>query len=320
MLALTCLAVVAVFPFFSPPGYYLQVLLSIFTWATLASGWNIIGGYTGYISLGNSFAFGLGMYVAAILMRYFGLSPFLSAPIAGLLASVGGFAVGLVTLRAKGTTFIIVTLSTVLAANIAAQNLESITGGASGLSFPVLDLPARLYVWPFYYAMLFLLMLALATSHQVKRSKFGLGLVAIREDEERAASMGINTLAYKSLAFALSVFFSGAAGSVYAYYQAFVFPDGAFNFLIDVRMIIMTLLGGRGILLGPLLGAATIVPMTEFFNTFLGSTELNAVALGALLVFIIKFKPNGILGGKAIRLGGWGFIGMRGLSKPGSRQ
>jgi branched-chain amino acid transport system permease protein len=132
--------------------------------------------------------------------------------------------------------------------------------------------------------------------------------------------MGINTLVYKSLAFAFSVFFTGAAGSIYAYYQAFVFPDGAFNFLIDVRMIIVALVGGRGTLFGPLLGAATIVPMTEFFNTFLGSTELNAVALGALLVIIIKFKPSGILGGKPIRLGHLSLPGVRRLSKAKSER
>lgn len=304
LLVLAAVAGLLLFPFTWPPTYFILVLLIFFTWAALASSWNIVGGYAGYVSLGNSFGFGLGGYVTAILLRNYGISPFMSAPLAGLVAGSLGFVIGALTLRTRGPAFVIVTLSLGLAANVAALNLSAI-GGANGLTLPILEISPKLYMYPFYYAMLIILVATVLTSYQIKRSKFGLGLMAIREDEERAASMGINTLAYKSMAFAISLFFAGAVGSIFVYYQAYVFPDGAFSPLTDIRMIAITILGGRGTLLGPLLGAAVIIPMTEVFVTFLGSNELNGVALGALIVLIVKFKPDGILGRRPLRIGPW---------------
>ncbi len=304
LIAVAVLAGLALFPLSWPPTYFILVLLIFFTWASLASSWNIVGGYAGYVSIGNSFGFGLGGYVAAILLRNYGISPFLSAPVAGLVAAALGFVIGILTLRTKGPAFVIVTLSLVLAGNIIAQNWAAV-GGANGLTLPILSMPSDVYMYPFYYAMLIILIATMLASFQIRRSKFGLGLMAIREDEERAASMGINTLAYKSAAFAISLFFAGAVGSIFVYYQAYVFPDGAFSTLTDIRMIAIALLGGRGTFLGPLLGAAVIVPMTEIFVTYLGSSELNGVALGLLIVLIVKFKPDGILGRRPLQIGRW---------------
>ncbi len=129
--------------------------------------------------------------------------------------------------------------------------------------------------------------------------------------------MGINPQAYKVTAFALSLFFAGMVGSMYGYYQAFVLPDNAFFPFNDIRMVATTLVGGRGLFLGPILGAAILIPMTEFFVTFLGSSELNGLALGALIVIVAKCKPDGILGRRPFYLGRWA-IQVRGRGGPAS--
>ncbi len=179
LLGLAALAGFFLYPLTFPPTYYMIVGLMFFTWATLASSWNIVGGYAGYTSLGNSFGFGLGGYAAAVLLREYGISPFISAPFIGLLAAMIGLVVGVISLRVRGPAFLIVTLSLVLTGNIVAVNSPSI-GGGNGITFPLLDIGPKLYIFPFYYAMLLILIATALTSYQIRRSKFGLGLMAIR--------------------------------------------------------------------------------------------------------------------------------------------
>ena len=179
------------------------MLLFIYMNVAIASSWNIIGGYAGYISLGHNVFFASAATSPAILFAYFGISPFITAPLAGLAAMAVGFLVGLITLRTRGPTFIISTIALVLLAKIPLDNWDYV-GGANGMSLPLVPLPVELVKLPFYYAMLLIAIGAVYLSYRIRRSKFGLGLRAITQDEVKAEVAGIPTGLYKILAFALS--------------------------------------------------------------------------------------------------------------------
>ena len=276
-------------------NYWLHMLLFIFMNIAIASSWNIIGGYAGYISLGHNVFFAIGGYAAAILFAYFGISPFIAFPIAGLIAMAVGFVVGLITLRTRGPTFIISTIALVLLTKILLDNWDYI-GGTNGISLALLDLPVELVKLPFYYLMLLLAIGATYLSFRIRRSKFGLGLRAISQDEVKAEVAGVPTRLYKTLAFALSGLFIGMTGALWGYYLTYLSPVIFLSILVGAKFVLMTILGGRGTVSGPVIGACVFIIVNEFFVAQLGATELNIVATGLLLVLVLVFFPEGIVG------------------------
>jgi branched-chain amino acid transport system permease protein len=276
-------------------NYFLHMALFIYMNIAIASSWNIIGGYAGYISLGHNVFFAIGGYAAAILFAYHGLSPFLTFPLCGLIAMGFGFVIGAVTLRTRGPTFIISTIALVLLTKILLDNWPYI-GGTNGISLPLLDLPVAHVKLPFYYAMLALAVAAVALSRAVRRSKFGLGLRAIAQDETKAEVAGVPTRRYKTLAFALSGLFVGMAGALWGYYLTYLSPAIFLSILVGAKFVLMTVLGGRGTVSGPVIGAIVFILANEFFVTHLGATELNIAATGFALVVVLIFFPEGIVG------------------------
>jgi branched-chain amino acid transport system permease protein len=276
-------------------NYWLHMLLFIFMNVAIASSWNILGGYAGYISLGHNVFFAIGGYAAAILFAYFGVSPFISFPLAGLIAMAIGFAVGLITLRARGPTFIISTIALVLLVKILFDNWDYI-GGTNGISLPLLDLPVELVKLPFYYLMLLLAIGAVYLSFRIRRSKFGLGLRAISQDEVKAEVAGVPTRFYKALAFALSGLFIGMAGALWGYYLTYLSPVIFLSILVGAKFVLMTILGGRGTVSGPVVGAVVFIVANEFFVSQFGATELNIAATGLMLIVVLVFFPEGIVG------------------------
>ena len=287
-----------VIPIVLPEGFYLDLLMFTFMYAAMSVGWDIMGGYAGYVSLGHVGFFGLGSYAAGLILVHLGLPVFLTAPFVGLMASVLGAGLGFVSLRTRGPAFVIVTLTFTYVAQLLMLDLKGLTGGSQGLFLPLLDLPANLVIVPFYYAMLALLLIAILVSIAIRRSKFGLGLLAIREDEGKAEASGVNTSFYKILAFAISVWFAGTAGALHAQYLNYVDPDLAFELVITLNLIIMSLFGGRGIVWGPVLGAFVIYPLSAYLVFLLPSRvagQLHLVALGIVLVLVVMFLPDGVL-------------------------
>jgi branched-chain amino acid transport system permease protein len=280
---------------FGGMSYWLHMLLFIYMNVAIASSWNIIGGYAGYISLGHNVFFAIGGYAAAIFFAYYGVSPFIAAPLAGLIATAIGFVLGWVMLRTRGPTFIISTIALVLLTKILLDNWDYI-GGANGISLPLLDLPVGLVKLPFYYYMLALAIGATYMSYRIRRSKFGLGLRAISQDETKAEVAGVPTRLYKILAFALSGFFIGMAGALWGYYMTYLSPVIFLSILVGAKFVLMTILGGRGTVAGPVVGAVLFIGANEFFVAQFGATELNIVATGLLLVLVLMFFPEGILG------------------------
>jgi ABC-type branched-subunit amino acid transport system permease subunit len=292
------LALFVVLPIFVREGFYLDLLLFTFMYAAMSVGWNIMGGFAGYVSLGHVGFFGLGSYVAGLLVVHFGIPVFVSAPFVGLFVAVAGAGLGWISLRARGTSFVIVTLTFTYMIQLIALNWRGLTGGSAGLYLPLLDLPGDLVILPFYYSMLILLVVAILVSILIRRSKFGLGLVAIREEEGKADGSGVNTSLYKILAFAISVSFAGVAGALHAQYLNYIDPDLAFELIITLNLIIMCLVGSRGTIWGPVLGAFIIQPLSQYLIYLVPSGiagQVHLVALGVVLVLVVMFMPDGII-------------------------
>ncbi|ONI75002.1 ABC transporter [Actinosynnema sp. ALI-1.44] len=294
--AAVVLAALVAFPFVVPDATYEHtVMLLAFLVAIQAISWNIISGFAGYISLGHSVFLGIGAYTAGILSVEWDVNPLVLAPLSGVVAVVVALFVGSVVLRAKGPAFVIITIAMLLSFQVLAVNLPAVTNGSDGIT---LELPT----WgrdvgniPFYFMFLGLMVLAFGFSAWIRRTKFGTGLVAIREDEGKAAAIGIPTTLYKSLAYAASAFFVGVAGAVYAYFLTFLNPLGAFNILSSVTIVLAALVGGKGTLWGPVVGAFVVSFAGEAATVYGGGSQSRLLVFGLALVVIVLFLPDGLL-------------------------
>jgi ABC-type branched-subunit amino acid transport system ATPase component/ABC-type branched-subunit amino acid transport system permease subunit len=285
----------AAYPVLSDDRYYQNMIILSLVFAIGAAGLNIIMGYGGYVSLGQGAFIGLGGYTAAILSTKVGGNPFVWVPAAGLVAGLFAAALGVIAMRARGHTFVILTIVFLFLLQIVTINWRSLTGGTAGLTMPLPRWSVDIANWPFYYALLGLLVLSIALSWWIRRTKFGMGLVAIREDEDKAETVGIDTPVYKILGFVASTVFVGMAGAVYGYYLAFVDPLGMFNILLSVQIVLSVLLGGRGTLWGPVLGAFIVEPLNEFANNSLGGGNARLLVFGGLMALVVLFMPRGIV-------------------------
>jgi len=253
--------------------------------ATLAQSWNIIGGYTGYPSFGNSVFYGLGGYGVAIAMVQFQL-PFAAGLTLGVfLAVLFAFLLGLPVLRLRGHYFAIATLGLAEVMTAIISNLE-IAGRNIGLILPLLKGDTL-----FFELSLALLVITTMTVAWISRSRFGFGLIAIRENEEAAAVMGVNTTLYKVLAFALCSIFAAIAGGIHAYWITYLDPTSAFDITLNVKMIIMAVFGGPGTIFGPVLGAFVLSAISEVLATKV--TSLASIFFGLVIVAAIVFMPRG---------------------------
>jgi branched-chain amino acid transport system permease protein len=285
-------------PFNGLNGFLLDLFYFTFTYAAMSVGWNIIGGFTGYISLANLGFFGLGSYVAGLTLAHLGWPILVTAPLVGVVCAAVAAGVGWIALRTRGPSFVIVTLAFTFIVQFLALNLKDITGGSAGLYLPLLNMDPLLRGDLFYYYMLGVLVLSIAVAVGIRRSRFGLGLIAIREDEGKAEGSGINTSLFKIVAFMISAWFAAVAGAVHAQYLNYVDPDLAFELIIMLNMIVMTLLGSRGTVWGPVLGAFILFPLQSYLVYWLPSTiagEVHLALLGVVLVLIARFMPDGLL-------------------------
>ena len=276
-------------------NFYLNLVLIMFMHSALASSWNIMGGYTGYISLGHNVFFAIGGFFSGMLLLKLGIPVFLSAPVAGLVAMLVGLLVGFITLRVRGPSFIIATIALVLVARIVLDNWDFV-GGANGKSLPLLIRSAKYAKIPFYYGMFTIAAGAVYLSYRIRHSKLGLGLRAISQDEIKAEAAGIPTNMYKIVAYALSGLFIGMAGALWGQYLTYIAPNIFLLVLIGAQMVLMSILGGKGTVAGPVLGAVLVIIINEFFLNQFGGTELNILGTGLLMLLVLLFFPDGIVG------------------------
>jgi branched-chain amino acid transport system permease protein len=284
------LAVFAVLPVpISSPNFF-RLLFITFLWITTSIAWNLLGGFAGQVSFGFAVFYGTGAYTTALLMDA-GVNPFLAFLVSGMTAAVVSLIVGLPAFRLRGPYFAIATIGIGEAVRVVMTNL-SFTGGASG--YRILEhRPFRQL--EHYYTALLLATIAFVLSHSIAYSKFGLGLKAIRQDEDAAASLGVNPYTQKLAAHALAAALTGIAGGVFARYAAFIHPGGVFGFHTSVHILLMPVIGGIGTVWGPVLGGFTFgIVEEEIVAAF---PEVHLLLYGMLLIFIVLFEPGGILGG-----------------------
>ena len=288
------------YPFVFSTPFQQRLGALVLLYATGASAWNIVGGYAGLISVGHAVFFGCGAYGALASYQYLGLPPIGGLPI-GVAASVFIAAIiGVPTLRLSGHYFSMATIAVAELMRLVVSNAEWL-GGAQGLSGPPvprtpLDL-SFISALPYYYLFLAVLTAVLALTWQMERRRIGYYLRAIRDSERAARSLGAAAPRYKLYAYMLSAALTAVAGALYAVMFGFVDPESGLGILVSVKMLIMAALGGAGLLLGPLVGAAILVPLEEISNNLLGGAGggLTFVVYGAIIVVIARFQPGGIL-------------------------
>jgi ABC-type branched-subunit amino acid transport system ATPase component/ABC-type branched-subunit amino acid transport system permease subunit len=283
------------FPVLSDDLYYQNMIILSMVFAIGAVGLNIITGYAGYISLGQGAFIGLGAYTLGICVTDIGGSPWVWVPVAGVLAGAVAALLGVVAMRARGHAFVILTIAFLFLLQLLATNWDELTNGTGGITPPLPTWSVDYQNWPFYYSLMGILGVSLLMSWWIRRTKFGMGLISIREDEDKAATVGVSTPTYKILAFAASAVFVGMAGAVYGYYIAFIDPLGMFNILLSVQIILSLLLGGRATLWGPVLGAFIIEWLNETSNNEFGGGNARLLIFGGLLALVVLFLPQGII-------------------------
>lgn len=294
VVALAALLIVLA-PAFGSRSLQTTVILSLVV-AIGASGLNIITGYTGYLSIGHFAFIGMGAYTCAVMaQRNPDSEPLVWVPLAGVITGVVATLLGLVTYRSRGPSFVIISIAFLFLVRFIGIEWRDVTGGTSGLTMPMYTWPRDWGEWPIHVVLVVLLVASLALSWWIRRTKFGLGLIAIREDEGKAGTVGVNAPVYKLLAFAASAVLVGMAGAVYGYYLGFVDPINMFSILLSLQLVLALILGGRGTLFGPVLGAFIVVPLDTFANNVAGGGNARLVFFGLLLILLVTLLPQGIL-------------------------
>jgi branched-chain amino acid transport system permease protein len=302
--ALVVLAIFAVFPLVVTNATVTTIAVDTLIFAVSAVAWNIFSGYSGYISLGQAVFFGTGAYTVGIAARDWHLTGdavFALLLLAGALAGVLAVPLGLISLRVRRHTFVVVTIAYFFIAQLTATNL-SVTGGSSGILAPSPNWDAATFNNPFYYIALLLLVVTTVASWLIRGSRFGLQLRAIRDDEDRAAGLGVRAMAVKLTAFVISAVVTGMAGGLWFYFIGQAIPQFAFDPLFDLSVVVMAFLGGLGTITGPILGALIIEPAQQWLTLQYTNEYLSEILLGVLFLLVILLLPRGIIPTAAERI------------------
>jgi len=288
-----------IFPLVIRSSYYQHLVIIIFMWVVIGSSWNLLAGYTGQVSFGHAIFFGVGAYTAGILATKLGISAWWGMVFGGFFSMLIGLFVGWVCFRLRGPYFALATLAGGEIIRLIATNWESLTDGMVGILI-IQTFKSKL---PYYYIAFALALACVYTIRLIMESKWGYYFVSIREDEDAAASMGINTTLYKNVSLLVSSFFTGMAGAFYMNYMAFIDPEVVFSLhFISIMAILVGIVGGVATIWGPAVGAFVMIGLQETFrSSFFGlapkwTSQAHALVFGLLVIFVIMFLANGIVG------------------------
>jgi branched-chain amino acid transport system permease protein len=281
--------------------YLRSFLMFTMMYVVLALSWNIISGFTGYTSFGHVAFYGIGAYTCAILVADHSWHWIPTLLVAGVVAALVALAIGYPVLRLKGPYFAIAMLGAAEGTRVIATVWDSLTHGGLGISLPNVE-----NSFPTYYAMLILMVLTIAVAYVVGHSRFGVRLNAIREDEVAAEALGVNTTLYKLAAFGLSAIFPAAAGGIQAYKVLYIDPPSVFFVQITIAMALMSMLGGKGTVIGPIVGAVLLYTIQEL--TWVNFPTAHLIAYGLFIIVVARFMPRGLMGFAIDR--GWARKGM----------
>lgn len=300
MMLLISAVVLLLAPYFIESKFYLDVLTLIFFTAYIGQSWNILGGYAGQFSFGGVMFFGTGAYASTILLTTFGVPPIIGI-FAAIFAGAGlGLIVGYMSFRSglRGSYFALITLAFAELLRVLANSVEFTGGGvglfltyAPGLYNLQFDTPVG-----FYYFSLLLLAISILIALWLERSRFGAQLAAIRENQDAAEALGIDTLRCKIYAIMIMGSMGGAAGTFYAQKYLYLDPPIAYSISLSVEMLLVTIVGGMGTVFGPLIGAFVLHIVNEITRHFLDTPGLSLIVYGVILVLIISYLPNGLMG------------------------
>ncbi len=292
------MATAALLPVVFPHPFILTIASQALIWALLAASWDLLSGYTGQVSFGHAGFFSLGAYTAATLSKHVGISPWAGVVLGALVAAVIGVLIGFPALRLRGHYLALVTLGFAEILRLIAQNWLPLTGGPFGIydygTFTGLPTDPLLRRQATYLVILLIVGVSVAImAHVCERTPASKAFRAIREDEVLAATLGINTTAYKLLAFGLSSGFAGLAGTLYAYYILLVSPTVA-STTNTAQVIGMAVFGGLGTIWGPVAGALLLYGVNEALR-FIG-VVYNLIVVGLVIMVFVIFIPRGLAG------------------------
>ncbi|RJF92805.1 hypothetical protein D3871_27565 [Noviherbaspirillum saxi] len=285
--------------------FILHSLIMVFYFAYLASAWNLMCGYVGQVSFGHSVFSGIGGYVSVLLLTAAGITPWLGMLVGGVLSAVVAVLIGYPTMRLRGPYFALTTIAFAEIIRIWFENTDTIFGiaikGAEGLSVPLVGTDWTVFQFeskvPYYYIILVMLAIIVGMTAAMERSRLGACLKAIRGDRDAAESLGINPAKYTLMAYALSAFMTALGGSFYAMFIRYINPERNMGVELSIDMALMSIIGGQGTVIGPLVGALFLAPVAELSRTYLGGQliGLHLVLYGLVLILAVLYLPKGLV-------------------------
>jgi branched-chain amino acid transport system permease protein len=290
------------YPFIFPSQFPQHVMILVLLYAVMAQSWNVVAGLSGQISLGHAIFFGIGAYAATVPFAKYGITPWIGLLIGMVLSALAAVAIGVPTLRLRGHYFAIATLLIGTSVQIVFQRWDWV-GAASGLYVPINRTSPWLYLQfhgskvPYYYMALAIAAAGYLLVWKLRRSRLGFRLQALRDEPDAAASLGIGVARHKVLAFVISGMMMSVAGSFYGQYVLVLDPERLFSTDISIMVLLMTVLGGSGTLWGPAVGAAILIPMSEYSRIWFGGTgrTIDLIVYGILITLVCMWRPHGIM-------------------------
>jgi branched-chain amino acid transport system permease protein len=301
--------VVFTLPLWMTSPTYLQILILLFFYAYLTTSWNLVGGFAGVLPLGHSAYVGIGAYTSSVLFITYGLSPWIGMFAGGIVAALVGLFIGIPTLKLRGAYFALSTMAFGEGVRVLVENTMNLgpfaINGPRGISIPLkLGTPLQNLVnfqfvdkLPYYYIILIMLCIALLITWYISRIRPGFYILAGGEEPEAAQALGINVAKYKVRFMALSCFLTGLAGTFYAQLNLYFYPKGVLSLDFSFELAFIALIGGRGTIAGPVIGALLLRPVGEFSRMYLGSMlpGLHLVIYGLVLILVMLFQPRGLV-------------------------
>lgn len=301
MLSLAALALALLLPWFVDNPSHQNVAILILMAAQMGIAWNIVGGYAGQVSLGHAAFYGIGAYTSTLLLMQWGLSPWLGMLVGGVIAAAVSLLIGWPCFRLKGHYFTMATIAVAEIVQIIFNNWE-FAGGAVGLYIPMDQEGWGAFVFaskiPYYYIALGLLLVTLLANYLIEKSYLGYYFRAIKDEPDAARSLGVNLGTYKQIAFAVSSFFTALGGSFYAQKELYIDPASVLGTGLSIKMALVSILGGIGTLIGPLLGAGVLTSIDEGTRMLFGGSGLGTdlIIYSALIIVIAVYYPTGVMG------------------------
>jgi branched-chain amino acid transport system permease protein len=298
-------------------AFLLSLAILILFWAYLGQSWNIVGGYAGQFSFGHAAFYGLGAYTSTWLLVNWGINPWIGMLVGGVVAMAFGLFTGFLTFRygLRGVYFALATFAFAEMLRLIAVNADFVNK-SRGIQVPLRGGDSLLHFqfettkMPYYYIILGMVLAALLATHLIERSKLGYYFQAIRENENAANALGVSPLRYKMYAMGISSFMTALGGTFYAQYLLFIDPEIVFGVHVSVEILLRPIIGGVGTVFGPVVGALLLTPVSEFTRAFIrqppnflpflaflrGRSGVDVMLFGAILVVVIIFLPNGLVG------------------------